>query len=389
MTATPAFDTWTVGFSLGALLGLVLAIVFHYSGKKSSRAEKLFITLLMVLFCVMILQYVLYWTKYTLHYPHLSSLAYGFPFLFGPLLFFYFRKVFHHQGLRAKDLLHFIPFVVMSLANIPYLLLSAEEKIAYISGLKKPGGLAHIPWHWLIILHLSMYAIVCFYEFNAASRTTREVKAWFRLILVLFAGFILSFISYFILVQFPGFNNEWDYMISLSMLLFIYTLVFYGYFQESAFNGFSLGDSLQIRKANGMSAQLSHHLTEKLHRAMHDDDLYAEEDLNLEKLANHLGTTKHLLSQFLNEQLGMSFYDYINSLRINKARELLSTTTKKEMRIMEVAYQVGFTTKATFNNTFKKFTGLTPTEYRQQHTPFINGSFLPETSAKASKTGQS
>lgn len=63
----------------------------------------------------------------------------------------------------------------------------------------------------------------------------------------------------------------------------------------------------------------------------------------------------------------MNFFEYINSLRITEAMELLKDKGKSRLTIIEVAYQVGFNNKVSFNAAFKKQTGVTPTEYRKQH----------------------
>jgi AraC-like DNA-binding protein len=62
----------------------------------------------------------------------------------------------------------------------------------------------------------------------------------------------------------------------------------------------------------------------------------------------------------------MSFFEYINSLRIEEAKSLLADPNKHKLNVIEIAYQVGFNNKVTFNTTFKKSTGITPTEYRRK-----------------------
>ncbi len=62
----------------------------------------------------------------------------------------------------------------------------------------------------------------------------------------------------------------------------------------------------------------------------------------------------------------MNYFDYLNSLRVGEAINLLLSTSKKEMNIIEIAFEAGFNNKATFNNAFKKITGMTPKEYREK-----------------------
>jgi len=76
--------------------------------------------------------------------------------------------------------------------------------------------------------------------------------------------------------------------------------------------------------------------------------------------------SKHQLSQVINEQTGMNFFEYVNQHRIGEARQLLSATSKKELNIIDIAYEVGFNNKVSFNTAFKKITGKTPTSFRNE-----------------------
>ena len=60
------------------------------------------------------------------------------------------------------------------------------------------------------------------------------------------------------------------------------------------------------------------------------------------------------------------FFEYINLKRVEEAKQLLRSRPKAELNVIEVAYEVGFANKGTFNAVFKRLTGLTPTEFRAQ-----------------------
>jgi len=87
------------------------------------------------------------------------------------------------------------------------------------------------------------------------------------------------------------------------------------------------------------------------------------EDIKLEDISAELHLNKYYISRLLNRQVGRSFNDYINALRINKACELLKETDKK---ISEISEEVGFGSIRTFNRTFSSVIGLTPVKYRKQ-----------------------
>ena len=103
---------------------------------------------------------------------------------------------------------------------------------------------------------------------------------------------------------------------------------------------------------------------------MQTNKLYIQSDISLDKLATSTGISKHYLSQAINENLKMNFFEYINTLRINEAKELL-LKPKEELNVIEVAYQVGYNNKVSFNKAFKTITGVTPTEFRQNHKKLV------------------
>ncbi|RKN70685.1 helix-turn-helix domain-containing protein [Paenibacillus ginsengarvi] len=86
------------------------------------------------------------------------------------------------------------------------------------------------------------------------------------------------------------------------------------------------------------------------------------EDLSLERVASGLGLTPSYVSRYVKEKTGSNFSDYLNEVRIGKAKELLA---KSNDPIREVATRVGYVNVTSFIRMFKKMTGLTPSDYRR------------------------
>ncbi|TEB41605.1 AraC family transcriptional regulator, partial [Flavobacterium circumlabens] len=69
----------------------------------------------------------------------------------------------------------------------------------------------------------------------------------------------------------------------------------------------------------------------------------------------------------INELYGDNFYNFINKYRIEKAKSLLLSEKYNQLNILGIAYESGFNSKTTFNTTFKKNTGFSPTEFVKLH----------------------
>lgn len=95
---------------------------------------------------------------------------------------------------------------------------------------------------------------------------------------------------------------------------------------------------------------------------MNRDKLFQDEEVSMNLVASRVGLTNHQLSELLNSRLGMGFAAYINSKRIEEAKRLLRTG--EEENILNIAFNVGFGSKTSFNVEFKKLTGLTPKQYK-------------------------
>jgi AraC-like DNA-binding protein len=99
---------------------------------------------------------------------------------------------------------------------------------------------------------------------------------------------------------------------------------------------------------------------------MQSNKPYLEPELTLEQLASKLSLKPRALSQAINEILGQNFYDFINRYRIDEASRLLTHPKDEKITILEVLYEVGFNSKSSFNTLFKKYKGLTPTEFKKK-----------------------
>ena len=105
-------------------------------------------------------------------------------------------------------------------------------------------------------------------------------------------------------------------------------------------------------------------LAEQLKRSMDEDKLYLNPKLTLQDVSVAIGTNRTYLSDYLNKILKTTFYEYINALRIRRACELIDSMTQENKRSMlEISELSGFNSISTFNRSFAKIVGVTPSQY--------------------------
>jgi AraC-like DNA-binding protein len=87
------------------------------------------------------------------------------------------------------------------------------------------------------------------------------------------------------------------------------------------------------------------------------------DDLSLGQVAKAVNTSVFHFCKLFKKATGLNFTEYVSRVRVEKARNLL---LNPNLRISEIAYEVGFQSLTHFNRVFKKITGLSPTDYRGQ-----------------------
>lgn len=87
-------------------------------------------------------------------------------------------------------------------------------------------------------------------------------------------------------------------------------------------------------------------------------------DINLEMTAEYVNKSKNYFSYLFKKELGISFIEYLNKVRVEEAKKLLDTTDDKTYEISE---KVGYSDYKYFSSVFKKLTGFSPSQYKKRY----------------------
>ncbi len=365
---TPSFDTWTSIFLLVSSLGFFLAVILFLN--KNGRINNIPITLIILGFSFILIQYVFFWTGYKSIYPYAFFFDVSWYLTFGPLLYSYITK-FYNQSFRVKWF-HFVPAALSFILIAYYFIISngfvnikehQNEVLYYFYwSIKSP---------WLAALSLIIYLIIIkdfihFHRTSGNSQFEKIRRKWSNLLINLFLIFSISYISYYVLVKFPFFNNSWDYAISFSMSLSIYAIGYMVYKEPSIFNGELLSQLfLKDNNTHELTSETKNEFYQKLLDYIHNNKPYLDNNLRLVQLADEMGFSSHTLSKLINEKAQKNFNQFINEYRLEEAKKMLiqEATTS----IKTIYFDVGFNNKATFNNAFKKKFNCTPSEFKRSH----------------------
>ncbi|MFC2146556.1 two-component regulator propeller domain-containing protein, partial [Acidobacteriota bacterium] len=105
--------------------------------------------------------------------------------------------------------------------------------------------------------------------------------------------------------------------------------------------------------------------TKKLNHLMEVEKVYRDEKISLQSLAEKLSIPPYQLSQILNEAMNRNFPDFINYYRIEEAKKILANPRGAGKKNTAVAFDVGFNSMTAFYKAFKKYTNMTPNQYKK------------------------
>lgn len=160
------------------------------------------------------------------------------------------------------------------------------------------------------------------------------------------------------------------YPLRLSSTFLIFWIAYYGFFKYSL-----LTERIELRKeiANDKSPNEvifnsnSNSTFQLIQNCILENKLYFDPDLCVETVAIKSDISNKKLSAIILEATNYSFSDYINSLRVEKAKKCLIQKKYSNYTIVAIGLECGFNSKTTFYNAFNKFVKMSPTQYKQKN----------------------
>ncbi len=354
--------------------------------KKGNRINQLLLSAFLFSNAMYLIGYLLFaFSEYILPSgAHFFFIGNSFGFVFGPLLFLYTRSLTDNNfRLKKTDLLHLIPFLIY---NVLYAIYYHFEPVSVKIEMLQRGAV--LPYSLGFQVNLAMnvqiliyMAVTLFLLFSYSKRIKSLYSmiqhlelGWLELVLYAFLLMWLIDLAHFLIRNTSGISAELSgYLTFISITInfvFANLVIYKGLKQPFQFFGVEK-DLPKTRSDNQLvSEEESNIYLEKLLNYMREEKPYLTSTLTLKELSERLEINPRVLSRIINEKRNQNFFDFINSYRIDDAKLILSNPAKRKMTVLEVLYGVGFNSKSVFNTTFKKYTGVTPTEYRKRYLPY-------------------
>ena len=299
-----------------------------------------------------------------------------------PLLFLYILSVIYSNfKLKAKHLVHILPWLINMLVLFPvFFMVSENEKLLFLNHYSETSTyLFSSKLDYILSIAYLVAEIYYLFRYRKLLLENYTNKIYFynynwlkQLILFIIVGQILTTIKGFLRDNnVVDIANNAKIVLLLFGLIFSFWLVFKALYSPKLFRGIDVNLRLSKEMINekgknneNFSKEESHKI-EQLKEYMIAKEPFLESSLTIQDLALKLNLNSRDLSVLINQSLNKHFFDFINEYRIEKAKKLLKDTSKKELTVLEILYEVGFNSKSSFNTAFKKHTGITPTQFRK------------------------
>ncbi len=314
-------------------------------------------------------------------WPVSLTLSVSFPIF----LYVYTQYILsERKQFKTSDFIHFSPVIIgfaLVLYFLPSLLKGVDALLKQLQTIKPPIFVGYI-----FELYIGIYSILALILIRRYRR--QAIKKYFSyssykislnwLIFIVLSFFVVIHIMIFIsMMLYQGIKIDYiEEFRSGSLLVFVYVISFWGYKQTQIDTDVkpprlnllsSIDDSISERyQKSGLTKKKAEQYSKVLIDHMNNSESWRNNKLTLELLSEETKIPKHIITQVLNENIKKNFYTFVNEYRAEQAKNMIKSKDYDSLSFVGIAFESGFNSKTAFNVFFKKYIGMTPSEYKNK-----------------------
>ncbi len=373
----------TIGF-IQALFFAVLAL-----SKRKKETVDYYVAALFLILCVHLAVNFILFTDYKYTFPHVIGTAGPLALLYGPLLFFFIKNyISPRHKFKKIYLLHFVPFLIDHFYEaITLYFKSGAEKIAILESITsgKPGTTLSVTimvqtlspviyciWS-ILVLKTHRRNVAHLYSFTDDALKLRWLwyLTWSMLVVAAIAVITNTVIVLFDIADWV----ELRLYVMTMVAVWVFLLGYYSVRKTPFYRSYPVAgmdtlddeddddDASEKYEKTRLREEEIEPMKQKLMQYLQEEKPYFNKNLSIGELAAAIDIQPYQLSQLINGTLGQTFFELINSLRVEEVKQRFFDPQYNRFTLPGVAMDCGFNSKASFNRIFKQITGQTPTEF--------------------------
>ena len=367
----------------GALVGFIFAILIWVRTPGRNRALQYYSLLILCLALLILDTFLCYtgWMKYTLHWNDSTE---PLTLLLAPLLYLSLRFLILRTPLPSWVIaLHFLPAALYALSQTGYYLEPLAVKYnAYKGAYFSELPFANVPegteyayqrvkelQRWLLLLGFTFYGLLSirlwYIHRTTFGNPAKDVRiSKHRFVLFVLLAFITTLsILFFVYLNYEDDGGDHYITLFVSAIILVSAIAFLS--ESRFFQHAWLIDKYETSAKGNIKLRL-----EDVREFVAQESFFCSHNPSLKKLGEALGTHPNTISRLINQGTDGNFNDFVNGYRIRLAIERLGSDTYQNWTIEGIGQSVGFRSKSSFYQAFKKLTGMSPAAYlKSQRNP--------------------
>ncbi len=357
------------------IIGIVQAFFIEFlllNKKKKALPDKVLSVWMFVIGVHLFLSY-LFYIEYYHDFPFFMALLIPMPLLHGPLLLFYVQSLIRpNPGIRRSDWLHFLPALAFYAFLFPDGFLQTAEELmvfAFETLITNP------PFYWTFfttLLYLSGVVYVVWALLLLRQHSNR-IKDNFSYTEKINLGWLMKLILGLAGIWLVVLISDEPQYIYAALTLFVFLIGYFGSRQGVIFTDNTqpgqpapISDPEKIKyEKSTLTEEKRNAYLQTLKAFMEEEKPHLEPKVTLKEISDQLDMHPNHLSQVINESLNVNFHDFVNQYRVEEFKSRVAADTSRKLTLLAHAYDSGYSSKSSFNEVFKKFTGLTPSQYQK------------------------
>jgi AraC-like DNA-binding protein len=369
---------------LGGFLGFILSFFFIFK-QSSNNAANRYQGLLLLSLSLCVLEQVISLTGYIASVLPLTFVSASVNFLIGPLLYLFVKRSIDQSGSKSEWIHFVIPGLYLIYLTFDFIQPNEFKYNIYIRNyhpdwqqVSVPSTISNDPLginNYLTIAQAVQIILYICFSFRklvkkageagtTIFRTADPIIKSLRYVIIHGTMIILVLIAVKTIFE----NNAGDYFIGIYIGIFT-LLTTIRVMNHSTYFDYApafLDLSLSKYQKSSLTDSWKKKILESILYEFQTKEYFSDNLASLSDIAKRIGESPHHVSQVINEKLNKSFFELLASYRIEKAKAILSEEKNSRLTIEEISEMVGYNSKTAFNNSFKRLTDKTPSDFRKQ-----------------------